>query len=153
MDVALPDRLAISGSLKCSSRARRVPILLAKDPSVNKTISKNRQRAYEAQARRCYYCKCLMWLGSGDKQFRQHHSLTRKQAQALRCTAEHLHARCDGGGNAMGNIVAACLRCNGGRHQQKKVLEPNSFVAFVEHQIARGEWHGFDVGRHRLRPV
>ena len=118
-----------------------------------KTLIKKRKCAFDAQARRCYYCKCLMWLGHEGRKFRQQHSLTKKQAQELRCTAEHLRARCDGGGNSAGNIVAACLRCNGGRHQQRKAPEPSEFVDFVEHRVAVGEWHGFDVGRHRLRSV
>lgn len=118
-----------------------------------KTLIKNRKRAFDAQGRRCYYCKCPMWLGHEGRKFREQHSLTKKQAQALRCTAEHLRARCDGGGNAMGNIVAACLRCNGGRHQQKKPPEPTAFLDFVEQRVAVGEWHGFDVNRYRLRPL
>ena len=115
-----------------------------------KTLAKNRQLSYEAQRGCCYYCKCPMWLGHEGKEFRQRHSLTKKQARGLRCTAEHLKARRDGGGNAAHNIVAACLRCNGGRHQQKQVLEPSGFVDFVAGQVMRGEWHPINVNRHGL---
>lgn len=118
-----------------------------------RALVKKRKCAFDAQGRRCYYCKCLMWHGHEGRKFRRRHSLTKKQARKLRCTAEHLRARCDGGGNAASNIVAACLRCNGGRHQQKKALEPNAFLDFVEQQVVVGEWHGFDVERHRLRSV
>ncbi|MBB1089468.1 restriction endonuclease [Lysobacter sp. SG-8] len=118
-----------------------------------KTSIKNRERAFVAQDGRCYYCKCAMWRGHGRKDFCQRHSLTQKQALALRSTAEHLTARCDGGGDAASNIVAACLRCNGGRHQRKGALNPNAFEGFVERRVALGKWHGFDVRRHKLRPV
>ena len=115
-----------------------------------KTLIKKRKCAFDAQARRCYYCKCLMWLGHEGRKFRQQHSLTKKQAQELRCTAEHLRARCDGGGNAAGNIVAACRRCNGGRHEQRQAPEPSAFSEFVEGQLMRGKWHDVDVKRHGL---
>lgn len=118
-----------------------------------KTPIEKRKRAFDAQGRRCYYCKCLMWLGHEGRKFREQHSLTKKQARELRCTAEHLRARCDGGGNAEGNIVAACRRCNGGRHEQRKAPEPSAFVGFVEQQLSVGEWHSFDVMRHRLRSL
>ena len=118
-----------------------------------KTLIKNRQLSFEAQRGCCYYCKCAMWRGHEGREFRQRHSLTKKQARPLRCTAEHLKARRDGGGNAAGNIVAACLRCNGGRHQQKKAPEPSAFLDFVEQRVAVGEWHGCDLMRHRLRDV
>ena len=118
-----------------------------------KTLIKKRKHAFDVQGRLCYYCKCPMWLGHEGRGFRQRHSLTRSQAQALRCTAEHLRARCDGGGNAVGNIVAACRRCNGGRHEQRKVLEPSAFLDYVEQRLAVGEWHPFDVRKHRLRSV
>lgn len=116
-----------------------------------KTITKNRKSAFEAQGGHCYYCKCAMWRGHEGRDFRQRHSLTRKQARALLCTAEHLLARCDGGKNHAGNIVAACRRCNAGRHQQKKVLEPSAFVDYVEQRVVLGEWHALDVRTHRLR--
>lgn len=116
-----------------------------------KTVIKNRERAFVAQGGRCYYCQCAMWLGHEGRNFRERHSLSKKQARALRCTAEHLRAQCDGGGHARGNIVAACLRCNGARHQRKVVLEPKAFLKFVEIQLTLGGWHGFDINRHKLQ--
>lgn len=117
-----------------------------------KTLIKNRERAFKAQDGRCYYCKCVMWRANEQEAFSRQHRLTPKQVLALRSTAEHLIARCDGGGDGAGNVVAACQRCNNGRHQRKRAPEPSAFLAFVERRVARGKWHVFDIRGHHLRP-
>ncbi|WP_353621693.1 HNH endonuclease [Sphaerotilus uruguayifluvii] len=64
-----------------------------------------------------------------------------KGRQVLRCTAEHLIARCDGGRDEATNIVAACERCNHTRHQRKHPPVPEVYRADVRKRIARGGWH------------
>jgi hypothetical protein len=64
-----------------------------------------------------------------------------RAASRLRCTAEHLQARCDGGGDVAGNIVAACMLCNRARHQRKKPPPPEAYLADVRRRVGRGAWH------------
>ena len=118
-----------------------------------KTLILNRERAFDAQGGRCYYCKCAMWRGRGCADFCRRHALTTSQASGLQSTAEHLLARCEGGRDVACNIVAACRRCNGGRHKQKAVLEPAAFVRFVERRVTLEKWHIVDPGSHGLRPA
>lgn len=114
-------------------------------------LIRNRERAFHAQGGRCYYCHCAMWRGDELVAFCERHSLTKSQALGLRSTAEHLNARCDGGGDSADNIVAACHRCNSGRHRRKVAPQASSFVALVERKVVRGKWHVFDIRGHRLR--
>ena len=68
------------------------------------------------QAGGCYYCTVLMWIDDGVS-FARKHELSSRVARWLRCTAEHLLARRDGGRDSRDNIVAACLVCNLRRHR------------------------------------
>ncbi|MDQ3038563.1 MAG: HNH endonuclease, partial [Pseudomonadota bacterium] len=76
-----------------------------------------------------------MWRGEDRDAFRKRHSLTPKQVRWLQCTAEHVVARCDGGTDSASNIVAACLRCNRGRHARSKPLEPSDFSLLVRKRV------------------
>jgi hypothetical protein len=82
-------------------------------------ISSLRLLAYRSQNGLCYYCERPMWFADA-KDFRRRYNLTRAEARALRCTAEHLRARCDGGSDEAANIAAACLHCNQARHRKPK---------------------------------
>jgi 5-methylcytosine-specific restriction endonuclease McrA len=57
-------------------------------------------------------------------------------------TAEHLVARVDGGRNTSGNIVAACRRCNAGRHALflADPPDPETYQAFVLLMRKAGMW-------------
>lgn len=104
------------------------------------SIQKNRIQAFHRQSGRCIYCNCPMWQSSPEKFAHEHH-VTPKQARAFRCTAEHLHARRDGGTNASGNIVAACSFCNSQRHRAAHPLAPDAYRAKVQHRMEKGGWH------------
>lgn len=93
-----------------------------------------------------------MWLGASDD-FARVYGLSPSQARLFRCTAEHLHARCQGGGDQHPNIVAACWWCNSRRHRAKVALGPTRYKARVEALVRRGRWHGrfaFDAGLRLL---
>ena len=67
--------------------------------------------------------------------------LTVNQARRLQCTAEHLCARKNGGGDTAVNIAAACLFCNRHRHIRKAELTPEQFQVHVSKRMACGGWH------------
>lgn len=98
-----------------------------------------RSRAYKQQGGRCYYCCVRMWQTSPSELGIEH--LCTSASDEVRSTAEHLVPKCDGGSDTATNIVAACARCNGGRHKRRRVLDPQAFRAFVRRRIARGRWH------------
>ena len=98
-----------------------------------------RDSAAAVQGNRCYYCSCPMWH-KDLRRFCEALGLTTAQGQNLRCTAEHLHARRDGGKNTPGNVVAACSYCNRQRHKRPKVLEPAEYRRFVQRRMASGRW-------------
>ncbi|MCB5200028.1 HNH endonuclease [Loktanella sp. TSTF-M6] len=58
----------------------------------------------------------------------------------LRCTAEHLRPRSEGGRNTEDNIVAACLFCNSNRHRAKIALTPIVYRQHVQERMASGRW-------------
>lgn len=103
-------------------------------------IQKIRHKKMEKQRGRCFYCCQPMW-SSDPQAFCQRHGLTVGQARWLRCTAEHVKARQDGGRDNMTNIVAACSFCNDHRHRTKHPLSASSFAAFVRKRLISGRWH------------
>jgi len=104
------------------------------------TISKNRLKAFELQHGRCHYCHAPMWL-ENPKEFAAKHHLSVRAAGRLRCTAEHLVAKKDGGNNSAKNIVAACVACNGRRHKAKAELPPERYSSYVKNRLRAGKWH------------
>lgn len=104
-----------------------------------KTPALSRQLAFQRQNERCYYCCMPMWL-SNIESFCDQFGFTRAQARGLRCTAEHLAARCDGGNDAPSNIVAACLLCNSRRHKRHNPLDPETYRRFVRKRVTAGRW-------------
>ena len=109
-------------------------------PTQSKTLIKSRSTAFERQGGRCFYCDFPMWRGSIE-QFARFHGITLGQARQFQCTAEHLLARQDGGGDGRGNIVAACLVCNQRRHKRKLVPEPEAYRTLVRQRLNQGRWH------------
>jgi hypothetical protein len=62
-------------------------------------------------------------------------------ATLLKCTAEHLLARVDGGLDTRENIVAACGRCNWTRHKRRRPPAPQAYRVEVTRRTMRGTWH------------
>jgi hypothetical protein len=62
-------------------------------------LVRHRQSAYIRQSRRCFYCQYPMWENNLES-FAQAHNISTAQAKRLKCTAEHLKARKDGGKDA-----------------------------------------------------
>ncbi|WP_213946981.1 HNH endonuclease [Luteibacter sp. dw_328] len=62
-------------------------------------------------------------------------------ARHFQCTAEHLHARQDGGRDTRTNIVAACWYCITRRHRRKRPLAPHAYRRHVRARVAIGKWH------------
>ena len=108
-------------------------------------VIRYREQAFVRQSGRCFYCRCEMWRGENSESFRKRHSLTLAQAKWLQSTAEHVVARCDGGTDSAANIVAACWRCNRGRHARKTPKTPSDFAVYVSRRLRALRWHDFDV--------
>lgn len=107
--------------------------------SMTASLQRKRARAAQRQDHVCYYCGMPVW----DKDpiaFMSEYGLTRKQARMLRCTAEHLKARADGGSDSNHNIVAACWFCNSRRHLARTPLSPVEYRARVSDRMRRGRW-------------
>lgn len=109
-----------------------------------KTLVKSRSMAFERQEGRCCYCDYPMWRDAVER-FALIHKITVKQASKLRCTAEHLTARQDGGKDTASNIAAACVTCNLRRHRRAFVPEPEAYRALVQARISRRKWHSLGV--------
>jgi 5-methylcytosine-specific restriction endonuclease McrA len=71
--------------------------------------------------------------------------ISERDASRLRCTAEHLLARQDGGTNSGENIVAACTHCNKTRHRIKSQPDPIRYREHVSRRIRVGKWHPKNV--------
>ena len=81
-----------------------------------------------------------MWE-SNPEAFAHALGLTLPQAHRLQATAEHLHARCEGGQDASDNIVAACLYCNQKRHESRKnPSDWNAYRRLVSRRMKAGAW-------------
>lgn len=106
-----------------------------------RTIPKLRREAFAHQRGCCFYCTFPMWE-THWKAFARKHGIPRKIASYLRCTAEHLRARQDGGRDEPENIAAACVWCNQQRHANGAPgLRPELHRDAVRDRIQRGEWH------------
>ena len=103
-------------------------------------IFRHRDAAAERQAGRCFYCFVLM-CRINPSDFAASCGLSLAQVIRLRCTAEHLIARQDGGGNASSNIVAACWHCNQARHRRKQPPNPLAYRSLVMRRVRAGRWH------------
>jgi 5-methylcytosine-specific restriction endonuclease McrA len=92
-------------------------------------LQRSRQLAFQHQGGKCFYCEATMWLEGPPG------------ARSLRCTAEHLIPRSEGGGDGPDNIVAACARCNHTRHKRKRPPTPAVYRQEVQRRVSRGGWH------------
>lgn len=102
-------------------------------------IERIRQSNMHAQKGQCYYCSLLMWERAPHD---EHLIICQTPAirRMLRCTAEHLVPRSDGGKDAADNIVAACWFCNTRRHHRKQPLSPDAYRADVQKRMSTGRW-------------
>jgi 5-methylcytosine-specific restriction endonuclease McrA len=98
-----------------------------------------RRKKMIAQGGRCFYCGLPMWDDATATAL-QVSATVHPAPKMLRCTAEHLHARSDGGGNSPDNIVAACWHCNNLRHRRKRPLSPEAYRTHVQQRMAAGKW-------------
>ena len=96
-------------------------------------VRKYRDQAYVRQGGCCCYCQRQMLAAS--------------LKGPLRCTAEHLVARCEGGKNSRENIAAACWECNDNRHRTKRPLSIEKFKA------KRVRWAAKLKSRSTTRPA
>ena len=110
-----------------------------------KALKNLRRKKMLAQGGRCFYCGLPMWDEALDPCL----PVTCRAAglpKILRCTAEHLHPRSEGGANTADNIVAACLFCNNSRHRRKRPLSPEAHRAHVQQRMAAGRWLAAQFG-------
>jgi hypothetical protein len=108
--------------------------------SIALSLISSRQRAAQAQNYFCFYCHAPMWEADLAG-FAVRYGLTRRQAENLKCTAEHLLRRKHGGGHNPANIAAACLRCNQLRHKRQADLTPEEFKSLVSKRLRARRWH------------
>jgi len=85
-----------------------------------------------------------MWL-QDIKGFCRRHNIAPDQALKLKCTAEHLIARKDGGPDTDENIVAACDFCNQARHLSEDAKSADEFLIFAREELAANRWHGLQL--------
>jgi hypothetical protein len=108
----------------------------------SKQLRQLRQQAFQKQSHYCFYCKYPIWDRDGED-FSRAHKLPYRLAKHLKCTAEHLVARQDGGQNTVDNVVAACAWCNKMRHhhRQHKAPDAAAYGTQVSRLISLGRWH------------
>ncbi|WP_425525817.1 HNH endonuclease [Xanthomonas campestris] len=102
----------------------------------NKRLKSLRIRAFHAQSGCCFYCDLPMWLASPNEL-----GLRPRSARPFQCSAEHLLAKQDGGGDTPENIVAAHVVCNQRRHRITPPPSPEAYLARVSRKIAKNKWH------------
>ena len=115
-------------------------ITIAGGPMSN-NLARYRQQALVRQYGRCCYCKLPVVPQRNLNGFASAHGLTEARAKALQCTAEHLQARCDGGGDKANNMAAACITCNQRRHRMTPAPTPDRYRQIVQRQMEHGMWH------------
>jgi 5-methylcytosine-specific restriction endonuclease McrA len=107
-----------------------------------------RRQAFQRQQGRCFYCSVAMWLTSPSEL--PGGAIDSPGYARLRCTAEHLVARSEGGDDCAENIVAACAHCNSTRHKRKLPPQPSVYREEVMGRVRRGSWHHPWVHRQGL---
>jgi hypothetical protein len=93
----------------------------------------------KAQGGLCYYCNRPMWVAEPDAVCRAF-NVSIGGARFLRCTAEHLMPRSEGGQDASDNIVAACRFRNQTRHRARRPRAPEAYRSLVRRRIDAGRW-------------
>ncbi len=104
-----------------------------------------RTHAFISQHGRCFYCSQPMWNKSPSELVQ--YGLRPRTAIPLRCTAEHLIAKQDGGRDVDDNIAAACWYCNVHRHKRKTPPTPEIYRDLVQKRITKGKWHSIRIAQ------
>ena len=104
------------------------------------SLAKHRRAAFARQNGRCHYCGFPMWL-EDPSELSAPFGLSDHESARLQCTAEHLIARQDGGGDGADNIVAACRFCNATRHRLSSPPDPAAYRRRVLCRLDAGRWH------------
>lgn len=94
-----------------------------------------RNSAAHSQNWLCFYGGLPMG-GKGSP----HAKAVSSDKKRLLVTAEHLHARQNGGEDSKINVAAAHTLCNGRRHRRKMPMSPMEFVAYVRLRIEKNLW-------------
>ena len=115
-------------------------------------LQRLRAQAFHLQTGKCCYCRNPMWLDN-PYIFTQRHGITLRQASQWQCTAEHILAKCDGGGDTADNISAACNWCNQKRHKRAVALDSVGYAAFVVRRIFNGRWRPFSLNEPMPLPL
>jgi hypothetical protein len=117
-------------------------------------LQKLRLQAFRDQQGRCIYCSQPIWQDDVET-FAKTYGIRKNVSRHLRCTAEHLQARCERGPDARTNIAAACLWCNSQRHRGKpgQALAPDVHRAKVRALVAQGKWHPVAASLAALKRV
>jgi len=102
-------------------------------------LAQLRRKKMHVQGGCCYYCGLPMWDEGCDEQAVLQ-TVPKGVKKLLRCTAEHLHARSEGGKETPMNIVAACMFCNRTRHRAKCAKSPDDYRDHVIRRMAAGKW-------------
>ncbi|WP_146136794.1 HNH endonuclease [Marinobacter shengliensis] len=93
-----------------------------------------------------------MWQNNME-QYASLHGISLARAKHFRCTGEHLVAHSEGGAASNGNIVAACLFCNQGRHKRKNPPCPAEYANLVQKRLERGAWNSHLLKWRHHQPV
>jgi len=109
-----------------------------------------RQQSFERQGGRCCYCSVRMWVATPSE---LPQVPSERAALSLKCTAEHLRARSEGGRDVANNIAAACWHCNWTRHRRKRPPAPDKYREEVIRRVRRGAWHSSWVFSYGLLNV
>lgn len=147
-------RLTASSTLPCiaDTISRRLPpyhngqrglaCLPSDFPMSHKRLQKLRSDAFRRQNCRCFYCMLPMW-DDNMQEFCTVYGVKPGKAKFLRCTAEHIEARQNGGVDSISNIAAACFWCNTRRHRGRSKNAPDAhvFKARVVKLIRKRTWH------------
>ncbi len=111
---------------------------------MSNSLAKKRVRAFKCQDGKCFYCGVPMWENNADE-CRDYAGLSPKLKRRIRCTAEHLEARVDGGSDAYENLVAACWFCNQLRHRRPTPLGPKRYRKLVRARMRARKWHPVEI--------
>jgi hypothetical protein len=114
-----------------------------------KLLVRLRTSAFHSQSGLCYYCGFPMWEKDRDS-YSQIYKFSKSQAELLKCTAEHLLARQDGGIDSAQNIVAACRWCNQKRHRRKLAPSHVKYQQMVQRRVRKGGWFCESIAMHFL---
>ena len=107
-------------------------------------LQRLRTQAFHSQRGRCFYCGLPM-LSPRTASSTPPDLKGKRTAHHLQCTAEHLNARCDGGEDSLGNVVAAHWFCNVNRHRRKVALSPDRYKTLVRKRMADTGWFPIQV--------